>query len=74
MNKTKFGHDDLLEILADAIGYDSPTEMLDAAANDDATPGMCINCHYVVDDIHTQQCTECKTDSIRTCFQIAHLL
>ncbi len=68
---------DMLEIMADSIGYDSPTEMLAQAGTNDPIPSICLNCHTVkADDIsndalYVERCEECGSDDIKSCFDLA---
>ncbi len=52
----------LLSYVAEEVGFDTVEEMLAAATFDSVCPGVCLNCHTVVDTLEPDGqcvCDEC---------------
>lgn len=60
----KIDNQDMLEITASGAGYDDPRDMLIAAQTNATTPGVCFDCHHVVDDMETLTYTADKNAPI----------
>lgn len=58
----------LLEILANDGGFDDVDQMLEACTTDSVTPGICVNCKRVVDEVEPDanniHCPHCEDDGL----------